>query len=192
MVDAIAGVDLDQLHDVIEEKLRSQFPAFKLVQFYRDEEERKVPGQQELPALLLELTNFDINADGDAGTEQMPLIAKFEARIIDTFNQRRAKINVRKLAAAVALYIFQNKHFTGLGPYGVGVSALGDISEDAFFPELDRYEVWRVDFSTQIVVGENVWAESGETPTPVFSYAPEIGAAHEDKYQELLFNQEVP
>ena len=185
MVDAIAGVDFDQLHDVIEEKLRTQFPVFKLVQFYRDEEERKAPTAQELPALLLELTNFDIDVDGDAGTEQMPLIAKFEARIIDTFNQRRAKINVRKLAAAVALYIFQNKHFTGLGKFGVGVSTVDDIAEDAFFPELDRYEVWRVDFSTQIVVGENVWTESGETPTLVFSYAPEIGVAHENQYQEL-------
>ncbi len=192
MVNAIAGVNFDQLHDVIEEKLRTQFPVFKLVQFYRDEEERKAPSTQELPALLLELTSFDVDIDGDAGTEQLPLIARFEARIIDTFNQRRAKINVRKLAAAVALYIFQNKHFTGLGRYGVGVSSLEDISEDAFFPELDRFEVWRVDFSTHIVVGENVWTESGETPTPVFSYAPEIGAAHEDKYQELLFNQEVP
>lgn len=55
MVNAIAGVDLDQLHDVIEEKLRTQFPVFKLVQFYRDEEERKGPSTQELPALLLEL-----------------------------------------------------------------------------------------------------------------------------------------
>ena len=192
MVNALAGVDLDQLHHAIAEKLRTQFPVFKLVQFYRDEEERKGPSTQELPALLLELASFDVDIDGDAGTEQLPLIARFEARIIDTFNQRRAKINVRKLAAAVALYIFQNKHFTGLGPYGVGVSALGDISEDAFFPELDRYEVWRVDFSTQIVVGENVWAESGETPTPVFGYAPEIGAAHEDQYQELPLNQEVP
>lgn len=191
MVDAITGVDLDQLHDVIEAKLQTQFPAFKLVQFYRDEEERKVPGQQELPALLLELTNFDIDVDSDAGTEQMPLTAKFEARIIDTFNQRRAKINVRKLAAAVALYIFKNKHFTGLGKFGVGVSTVDDITEDAFFPELDRLEVWRVDFSTQIVVGENVWIESGETPIPVLSYAPEIGLGHEEQYQELPLNQEV-
>lgn len=185
MADAIAGVDFDQLHDVIEEKLRAQFPAFQLVQFYRDEEERKAPAAKELPALLLELTNFEIDDQGDMGTEQLPLIARFEARIIDTFNQRRAKINVRKLAAGVALYIFQNKHFTQLGKYGVGLSTVEDISEDAFFPELDRFEVWRVDFSTQIVVGENVWAESGVTPTPVFSYSPEIGSDHEDKYQEL-------
>lgn len=192
MADAIAGVDFDQLHDVIEEKLRAQFPVFKLVQFYRDEEERKAPTAKELPALFLELTSFEIDDQGDMGTEQLPLIARFEARIIDTFNQRRAKINVRKLAAGVALYIFQNKHFTQLGKYGVGVSSVEDISEDAFFPELDRFEVWRVDFSTQIVVGENVWAESGVTPTPVFSYSPEIGLGHEDKYQELPLSGEAP
>lgn len=192
MADAIAGVDFDQLHDVIEEKLRAQFPVFKLVQFYRDEEERKAPTAKELPALFLELTSFEIDDQGDMGTEQLPLIARFEARIIDTFNQRRAKINVRKLAAGVALYIFQNKHFTQLGKYGVGVSSVEDILEDAFFPELDRFEVWRVDFSTQIVVGENVWAESGVTPTPVFSYSPEIGLGHEDKYQELPLSGEAP
>jgi hypothetical protein len=137
MANAITGVDLDQLHDVIEAKFRAQFPVFQLVQFYRDEEERKAPTAKELPALLLELTSFDIDEQGDQGTEQLPLIARFEARIIDTFNQRRAKINVRKLAAGLALYIFKNKHFTQLGKFGVGVSSLGDISEDGFFPELD-------------------------------------------------------
>ena len=49
-----------------------------------------------------------------------------------------------------------------------------------------------MDFSTQILVGENVWAESGIIPTPVFSYSPEIGLGHEDSYQELPLNQEVP
>lgn len=192
MANAIAGVDLDQLHNVIEAKFRAQFPVFQLVQFYRDEEERKAPTAKELPALLLELTSFDIDEQGDMGTEQLPLIARFEARIIDTFNQRRAKINVRKLAAGVAFYIFKNKHFTQLGKFGVGSSSLGDISEDGFFPELDRFEVWRVDFSTQILVDENVWAESGITPTPIFSYSPEIGLENEDKYQEVPLNQEVP
>ncbi|WP_180183692.1 hypothetical protein [Acinetobacter sp. YH01020] len=185
MADAIAGVDFDQLHDVIEEKLRAQFPAFQLVQFYRDEEERKAPAAKELPALLLELTNFEIDDQGDMGTEQLPLIARFEARIIDTFNQRRAKINVRKLAAGVALYIFQNKHFTQLGKYGVGLSTVEDISEDAFFPELDRFEVWRVDFSTQIVVGENIWKQEGITPIPVYSYVPRVGIPHKDEYKPL-------
>ena len=77
MANAIAGVDLDQLHDVIEAKFRAQFPVFKLVQFYRDEEERKAPTAKELPALLLELPSFDMDEQGDQGTEQLPLIARF-------------------------------------------------------------------------------------------------------------------
>lgn len=72
------GVDLFNLHATIEKKLREQFPKFKLVEFYRSEEERKPPTLNELPSLFLEM-DFEINLDGDSGSEQLPLIARVEA-----------------------------------------------------------------------------------------------------------------
>lgn len=185
MADAIEGVDLDQLHTEILQKLRVQFPTFKLIEFYRDEEERRAPGIQELPALFLDLTGFDIEDDTDKGTGQLALLARFEARVIDSFSQKKAKINVRKLATGLAYYIFKNKFFTGIKNKGVGASIVDAIVEDAFFPELDRFEVWRVDFTTSIVIGDNIWADEGVTPTLVYNVSPDIGLGHEDKYQEV-------
>ena len=185
MADAIDGVDLEQLHEAIIFQLQAQFPQFKLIEFYRDEEERRAPGTQQLPALFLELANIEIDEDGDKGTGQLPLLARFEARIIDSFAQKKAKIQVRKLATGLAYYIFKHKFFTGIKGKGVGASAVNAITEDAFYPELDRFEVWRVDFTTSIVVGENIWADDDKTPTLVYSASPDIGLGHEDKYQEV-------
>ena len=47
------------------------------------------------------------------------------------------------------------------------------MTEDAFYPGLDRYDVWRVDFSIPIHIGESIWKS-------------EIGSAHSSAYQEIL------
>ena len=56
----------------------------------------------------------------------------------------------------------------------------------AFYPGLDRYDVWRVDFSIPIHIGESIWESKGVTPTAWFSWSPEIGSAHSSAYQEIL------
>ena len=60
------------------------------------------------------------------------------------------------------------------------------MTEDAFYPGLDRYDVWRVDFEIPIHVGESIWESKGVTPTAWFSWSPEIGSAHSSAYQEIL------
>lgn len=186
MADEMDGVDLLNLHATIEKKLREQFPKFKLVEFYRSEEERKPPTINELPALFLEM-DFEINLDGDSGSEQLPLIARIEARVIDSFERQNSKINIRSLATQVAYYIFKNKRFHAYnGSIAIGSASLDALAQDHFYPNLKSFEVWRVDFSIPILVGENIWKQTGETPTPVYSYTPDVGIGHEQDYQEVV------
>ena len=102
MANALAGADMELLHSTIVEKLKVQFPQFKIVEFYREEEERRAPSQQDLPALILDLPELELDPEGDMYTEQLPLVARFEARVIDTFNQPNAKLNIKKLALQLA------------------------------------------------------------------------------------------
>ncbi|MFW2072635.1 hypothetical protein ACG9Y7_04135 [Acinetobacter gerneri] len=186
MAHEMDGVNIAELHQCIEREFSKKFPQFKLIKFYREEEERRAPDPKDLPALLLEIPEFELNLDEDSGTEQMPLVARIEARIIDTFNQRDAKIKIRALAVSLAYFLYKNKRFYQMQNKAAGHVVVETITEDNFFQELDRYEVWRVDFSLPINIGDNIWSESGVTPTPVYSYDPKIGLGYEDSYKDIL------
>ena len=190
MADAIDGINIADLHNNIVKSLAEQFKDdFKLIEFYRSENERKPLKVAELPALLLELPDFELDLENDSGTEQLPLIARFEARIVSDAMEKEQdnpsfmKVKVRGLAIKLAQYLFKNKRFHKLK---TGPLTLTAITEDAFYPNLDRYEVWRVDFEMQIHAGESIWKSEDNTPMALYSWSPEIGSAHSSAYQEVL------
>ena len=83
MADAIEGTDIVAMHENIVKKLSDQFKDdFKLIEFYRSENERSPLKKEELPALLLEVPDFELNLEEDAGTEQLPMLARIEARVV--------------------------------------------------------------------------------------------------------------
>lgn len=188
MADAINGVNLSELHNKIVETLALKFGQdFKLIEFYRDQEERKAPTGSELPALLLELSDFEPDLEKDAGGEQLPIIAHFEARVVvDAMVKGNssiyAKVKVRELATKLAHYLFQNKRFHGLHAGALTVNA---ITEDAFYPALDRFDVWRVDFAIPVLIGESFWLPSGTTPLAFYSYSPVVGSDNQSEYLEV-------
>lgn len=189
MADAIEGTDIVAMHDNIVKKLSEQFKDdFNLIEFYRSENDRKPLKKEELPALLLEVPDFELNLENDVGTEQLPLLARIEARVVidamekDQDNPIFAKLKARVLTLKLAQYLFKNKHFHELK---TGPLTLLDVTEDAFYPGLDRYEVWRVDFSIPIHIGESIWKSEGATPTAWFSWVPDVGSAHSSSYQEI-------
>ncbi len=186
MADAIEGTDIVAMHENIVKKLSDQFKDdFKLIEFYRSENDRTPLKKEELPALLLEVPDFELNLEEDAGTEQLPMLARIEARVVidamekEQDNPTFAKLKVRALALKLAQYLFKNKHFHELK---TGPLTLLDVTEDAFYPGLDRYDVWRVDFSIPIHIGESIWKSGGVTPTAWFGWSPEIGSAHSSAY----------
>ncbi|RZG78352.1 hypothetical protein EXE10_18200 [Acinetobacter sp. WCHAc060033] len=190
MADAIDGINIADLHNNIVKNLTDVFKDdFKLIEFYRSESNRKSLKVEELPALLLELPDFDVDLVNDAGTEQLPLIARFEARIVINAMEKGLsspidiKVKARGLALKLAQYLFKNKRFHKLK---TGALTLSTVTEDAFYPELDRYDVWRVDFEIPVLVGENIWKSDGVIPIAYYSYAPEIGSEHVSSYREVL------
>lgn len=183
MADAIIENDLLELCRAIEAKISAAFPDFKVVQFYREEDERAALKESELPALLLEVPELEPNHDDDPGTEQLSVIARFEARVVVNFREENAKILTATIAGMLGAYMRKYRHFHGIKGCPVTVDTI--VSDD-FYPELDRYEVWRVDFSCIAWLGETVWTNEGTTPAdPVYSWVPKIGPGHESNYEDV-------
>lgn len=184
MANANTEIDLGELHQAIEAAISAQFPSLKLVEFYREEEERKPPTVDQLPACLLEMSEMEPTPDVDPGTEQLAVNARFEARVIIGFRTPRAKIEIRKLAGALATWINKNKRFHGLP---TGPAEITAIMPDDFNPELDRYEVWRVEWLQPLHLGTSIWTDEGVTPhAPLYSWRPDIGDGNADKYQDVV------
>ena len=174
MANANTEVTLDQVHAGIVDAIRAQFPDLKTVEAYRLDR-KNLP----TPACLVELTEMDAAMDIDPGTEQLAVMARFEARFVIGFRQgaRNPKLEVRKLAAAFAAFARLKRWGCPIGPAEV----IGAYQDD-FDPELDQFECWRVEWQQVIHLGEGIWKDEGATPEPFFSWSPQIGSAHEGAY----------
>jgi hypothetical protein len=170
---------LDAVHAGIVSTLQAQFPALHVEAYRLD---RKV---LTVPACLIELSEMDAAPDVDPGTEQLAVMTRFEAKLVIGFRQgtNNPKLEIRKLAAAVAAFVRLQRWGCPIGPAEV----IGAYPDD-FDPELDQFECWRVEWRQIIHLGESVWADwnAGDPPGQVLvGYAPAIGADHEGDYTEL-------
>ncbi|WP_441228013.1 hypothetical protein AB7813_08385 [Tardiphaga sp. 20_F10_N6_6] len=193
MANAITNVDLADLHDAIVRDIQAQFPALKIVQFYREETDREAPKPEELPACLLSLCEMEPAPDVDPGTEQLAVHARFEARLIVGFRTPQAKLEVRKLAGAFAAWLrlrrWSHPNPTKDGQtLPTGPAYVISIMPDDFSPVLDRFEVWTVEWLQDTVhLGNTIWTDEGMTPGhPMYSWLPDIGTGNEDKYQPAI------
>ena len=170
------ALDLDALHDGIIASIRAAFPDIATVEDYR-EERQSLP----IPAVLIELTELEPAPDEDPGTEQLAALARFDAHIVLGFRTPQIKREIRKLAAALALHVHTNRWGQRVGPAEVTA-----IVPDDFTPELDQFEVWRVEWQQMVHIGESVWRNDGAAPIPFFSWAPQIGPDNEPAYEPVL------
>ncbi|MBL4929333.1 hypothetical protein [Fuscibacter oryzae] len=166
-------VDLDQMHSAICTAIREALPILQTVEAY-DEDRRDLP----LPACLIELVDLEPVPDDDPGTEQLAATSRWEARIILGLRDFETKRAAPKMAAAIALAVRNNRWGLRVGP-----AVPTAIEPDDFAPELDKFEVWRIDWEQRIHIGPSVWTDEGTIPTQVFSgFAPEVGAANPGDY----------
>jgi len=162
---------IEALHHAILATIKKEVPGIITYGMYP-----KVRSPIKTPAVFVDLASLD--PGNDPGTGQIALMARMEARVIMGADSNAA-LKTRELAAKVASVIHHNN-------FGVNVSPakFSGASPDGFRPELDAYEVWLVEWSHEIDIGESVWnVTEGITPQTVYlGYAPEIGRDYEDKY----------
>ncbi|HKY46145.1 MAG TPA: hypothetical protein VJM50_23845 [Pyrinomonadaceae bacterium] len=177
MADANTEVDLQALHEAIRSQIAAAFPSFKTVEFYRDDEDEKMP----TPACLLHMTEAEPAPEQDAGTGQWPALLRFEAHIIMAHRSDVTPIEIRKAATAVATWL----HLRRWGPATpTDPCAVIACEPDEFAPNLDKFKVWRVEWVNMAMLGVSAWHNDGTIPDDaLYSWSPEIGIGHEDDYQ---------
>lgn len=183
-MDASTNISLAVLHDAIVADIKAQFPTLATVEFYRDDR-KNLPK----PACLLSMTEFEGSPDDDPGTEQLAVMMTFEAELIIGFNSLKAKQNIRVLAASFAAWLHKRRwtNPAGLTPkLPTGPCIVSGAYPDDFQPELDQFEVWRIEWQQLVHLGDTVWTNEGETPSRVFfGQVPEVGTGNEADYVEV-------
>jgi hypothetical protein len=170
-------VELNAMHDAILAKISADFPALATVGDY--DADRKA---LQVPAVLVELIDLEGAPDEDPGTEQVPFVSKWVARVILGFRTESVKREVRRLAAALGVKIHRQRWGQPVSPAQVTY-----IGPDAFDPEFDKLEVWAVEWEQQIDLGASVWIGEGVVPEVVkVGWAPDIGPGNEDAYADSV------
>lgn len=177
-MDRNTEVTLDQVHDGIVDTIKAQFPDLHVEAYRLDR--KALP----LPACLVELTELEVVPELDPGTGQLAANATFEAQLVIGFRQpnKNPKREIRNLAAALAAFARLQRWGCKIGPAMV----VGAYRDD-FEPELDQYEVWKVEWQQIIHLGETVWKGGNPPPTEVLvGEAPLIGTDYADEYGQVV------
>lgn len=170
------------LHAAIETKIKAKLPWLKTVDYYR--ENREPPKRAEMPALFFELVETEAAERDNPGTGQLAQNALFEAYLFIDYKQagKKAKLEIRERATEFALMLHQNR-------WGVPCEAACAIAmhPDETDPDLDQYEIFRIEWQQVIYLGADEWAETGNTPDePQWAQHPSIGADNEYAYQPVM------
>lgn len=179
MADANTEVDIGALHTQIQQQIAAAFPAFKTVEFYRDDETEAIPA----PAILLEMDDVEPRPHEDAGTGQLPVHLRFCARIIMGIRTPQHHLAVRLAATALAAWLYQRSWGNGINAQACEVIS---CMPDEFDPRLDKFIVWRVEWFNYAMLGTSAWDPDGTViGDPWYSWAPDIGIPHEQDYIQL-------
>lgn len=103
------------------------------------------------PACFVEIESFDVGTD--PGTEELAVIANFEARIVVDRTIENSSFAIRELALKFADLINHNTWSSSVTP-----AKIKACNPDAFSPELDAYLVWNVSWTHELHVGNNIWS----------------------------------
>jgi len=186
MADANTEVTLEALHTAIQLQIAAAFPDFRTVEFYRDDEDERMS----TPACLLEMSEAEPQPERDSGTGQWSVQLRFEARIVMAHRDGTTPLEVRKAATALATWLNLRRW---------GADAPGDPCQviacepDEFAPHQPRFRVWRVEWVQRVDLGESAWLNpGGAVPDAFYSWAPQIGAAHEEDYRPLANGVQLP
>lgn len=164
-------VNISDLHAAIKTALAAQYPT-AVVDYYPR------PGDKiTTPAIFIELDSIDADQPPDMGTEQTPVTLRFNAYVVQDYKAGK-KLAVRTLAAAVMQFIRGKRWGTAVGA-AMPVSA----TPDRFQGDTLEYEVMRVEWEHEAILGTDVWIDDGDTPT-------EVNVSEQGNDQAVIYPQD--
>lgn len=175
----ITPANIDSLHESMRDALAAEFDGVTVAFYPR-------PGERiQTPAILLELEDIQAQDPDDTGTEQMPVVLNFNAYVtldFKTGNKRAVKV----LAAAVMAFV-RGKRWSE----PVGAAVVSGASPDVIQGKEADYEVMRVEFSHEAILGAGI-EDEGILPWKVYlGISPLIGPDHVDDYA-LVYEGDEP
>ncbi|RBW63034.1 hypothetical protein [Ruegeria sp. A3M17] len=169
-------IDLGTALDTIVATIAGEFQAFKTVA-----SEDQAPRDLPVPAILLQLSELEPEAEKDPHTGQFPCLVHVEARLIMGNRTPRVRRDSIKAAGALAAFVHNNR-------LGVkwGAAEVLAVEPDEFAPQADNFNIWRLEWVHFACVGSSYFIDSGVTPTQVLaSWAPDIGSDNEADYKDV-------
>ena len=118
--------------------------------------------QVTLPAVFVDLA--ELAPDSDPGTGELALVSHWEARILVAESQPDAS----KIHRALVLSVMQWLHAYDFPHENVGKARLKQASPDHFTPEMQGIDIWLIEWTQLLRVGDSVWEGTGVIPTQVF------------------------
>lgn len=141
----IPSVNIDTLHASILSGLSTKFPSCAVALYPR-------PGEKiATPAILLELEDIPADDPDDIGSEQLAVMLNFNAYVVLDYKSGK-KQAVKTLSAAVMTHIRGQRWANP-----VGAANVAGAYPDVIAGREDDYEVMRVEFSHEALLGVSVW-----------------------------------
>jgi hypothetical protein len=135
------------LHNNICGQILKRVPEIKTCMSYP-----RIRSELVAPACFIEIESFDVGTD--PGTEELAVIANFNARLVIDKIAQNSSFVIRELALKLANLINKNTWHLAVLP-----AKIKEIAPDAFSPELDAYIVWNVVWTHELHVGKNIWVD---------------------------------
>lgn len=172
-----ASVDVQTLHEAIRTRLRAAFTtqAVPTIDFHARLKEKFIS-----PAIFFELTGIDGNPETQ--TEQFDGVFKFSAFCVVPYNAPNAILAARSLACQLVTKVQGNR-------WGVpiGLARVVRLEPELFEGDVPPYEMVRVDWEQEGVLGVSVFNEDGAiVPTEIWAgFEPNVGPDHIDDYVQV-------
>ena len=168
----IPTLSIDALHEAMKAQLAAKFTGCH-VDFYGRPGDR-VP----TPAILLEIEDIPADDPDNVGTEQLSVTLNVNAYCVLDYKAPNKKA-LRTMATNVLAYVRGRRWGQPVGPAKAG----GAYPDHMRGQEAD-YEVMRVEFTHEALIGDDIWTGDGPVPTEIWlGYSPDIGPAHIDDYE---------
>jgi len=166
-------INLETLHTNIVAALATQFSTCTVDDYPR-------PGDKIItPAIFIELDDIQAENPSDMGSEQTPVMLRWNAYVVNDYKSGR-KRTVRTLAAAVMQFVRGKRWSTTVGA-GMPISA----TPDRFQASTQEYEVMRVEWEHEAILGIDVWIDDGDTPT-------EVNVSEQENNHAILYPPAAP